>query len=153
FSEWELTVASWHRDKRRFGMRGFDETYPDHKRVMMEIMGRKPQNPITLGLMQKVRTNYYRLTDLGRSEAHRMRAGEDRTGKSKPSVHDNYEAISRMIAHPAYQSWREDFDEPRRWNDVLDFLGAKSTDDAAERMQTLSELVQSTISTLHKQNV
>ena len=62
FTEWELTVASWNRDKARFGLRGYDQTYPDHKRVMMEIMGKKPQNPVTLGLMEKIRPNVYRLT-------------------------------------------------------------------------------------------
>src|SRR5262245_88680 len=46
FSEWDLTIASWNRDKKRFGLRGYDQTHPDHKRVMMEIMGRKPQNPM-----------------------------------------------------------------------------------------------------------
>src|SRR5919204_387302 len=75
FTEWELTVASWNRDKARFGLRGYDQTYPDHKRVMMEIMGKKPQNPVTLGLMEKVRPNVYRLTALGQAEAARLRSG------------------------------------------------------------------------------
>ena len=57
FSEWDLTVASWSRDRVRFGLRGYQQTHPDHKRVMMEIMGKKPQNPLHMGLMQKVRPN------------------------------------------------------------------------------------------------
>jgi hypothetical protein len=73
FSEWELTVASWRRDQGRFGLRGYQEHYPDHKRVMMEIMGQKPHNPIHLKLMEKLRPNYYRLTSLGREEANRLR--------------------------------------------------------------------------------
>jgi hypothetical protein len=73
FSEWELTVASWRRDRDRFGLRGYQEHYPDHKRVMMEIMGQKPHNPIHLKLMEKLRPNYYRLTSFGRDEANRLR--------------------------------------------------------------------------------
>src|SRR5437762_8680322 len=75
FTEWELTVASWGRDKARFGLRGYDQAHPDHKRVMMEIMGKKPQNPMALGLMEKVRPNIYRLTPLGQAEAARLRSG------------------------------------------------------------------------------
>jgi hypothetical protein len=72
FSEWDLTIAAWNRDRNRFGLRGYAQNHPDHKRVMMEIMGRKPQNPILLGLMDKIRPNVYRLTPLGRAEAARM---------------------------------------------------------------------------------
>ena len=75
FSEWDLTVAAWNRDRNRFGLRGYAQTHPDHKRVMMEIMGKKPQNPVTLGLMEKVRPNTYRLTALGQAEAARLRSG------------------------------------------------------------------------------
>ena len=72
FSEWELTVAAWKRDRERFGLRGFKDDFPDHKRVMMEIMGQKPHNPLQLKLMEKLRPNYYRLTDTGRQEATRL---------------------------------------------------------------------------------
>jgi len=72
FSEWELTVAAWKRDRERFGLRGFKDEYPDHKRVMMEIMGQKPHNPLQLKLMEKVRPNYYKLTEFGRQEATRL---------------------------------------------------------------------------------
>jgi hypothetical protein len=73
FSEWELTVAAWKRDPDRFGLRGFKESYPDHKRVMMEIMGQKPHNPLQLKLMEKVRPNTYKLTPFGMEEAVRLR--------------------------------------------------------------------------------
>src|SRR5947209_12902349 len=53
FTEWDLTVASWARDRHRFGLRGYGQKFPDHKRVMMEIMGRKPQNPVVRGLLTK----------------------------------------------------------------------------------------------------
>src|SRR5262249_51082894 len=53
FTEWELTIASWIRDRARFGLRGYAQDHPDHKRVMMEIMGKKPHNPVLLGHMEK----------------------------------------------------------------------------------------------------
>src|SRR5262249_52240561 len=115
FSEWDLTIASWNRDKKRFGLRGYDQTHPDHKRVMMEIMGRKPQNPLMVGYMEKVRPNFYRLTSLGRAQAGRMRLNDDKSGKSKPTALDNYDHVSRLIGHRSYLNWGEDPEEPRRW--------------------------------------
>src|SRR3954453_22951728 len=72
FTEWDLTVAAWARDRTRFGLRGYDQKHPDHKRVMMEIMGQKPQNPLALGFMEKIRPNVYRLTPLGRAVSTRL---------------------------------------------------------------------------------
>src|SRR5439155_1408878 len=75
FSEWDLTVAAWSFDRLRFGLRGYAESYPDHKRVMMEIMGKKTSSPIMQQYMTKVRPNYYRMTSLGRAVAARIRGG------------------------------------------------------------------------------
>ena len=66
FSEWDLTVATWGRNKNRFGCRGYEDDYPDHKRVMMEIMGKsKKDNPIRRGWIERSRPNFYSLTALG----------------------------------------------------------------------------------------
>ena len=75
FSEWDLTVAAWSRDRFRFGLRGYAQRYPDHKRVMMEIMGQKPNSPVFRKLFEKVRPNYYRLTPLGKTAAARLADG------------------------------------------------------------------------------
>ena len=83
FSEWDLTMAAWSRDRFRFGLRGYGQSHPDHKRVMMEIMGQKPHSPILLKLMEKLRPNTYRLTALGRTTASRMR-GEGPKPTTKP---------------------------------------------------------------------
>jgi hypothetical protein len=58
FTEWDLTVATWKRNPNRFGCRGYEEKFPAHKRVMMEIMGNKKDNPVRLGRMTKTRPNY-----------------------------------------------------------------------------------------------
>jgi DNA-binding PadR family transcriptional regulator len=156
FSEWDLSIAAWTRDRNRFGMRGHAQLHPDHKRVMMEIMGRKPQNPLLLGLMEKVRPNTYRLTPLGRAEAQRMRLGEEQKGqKSKPAALDYYDIVSKRLAHKAFQRWREDPDEPKRWADVVDFLGGNLNDeeDVSKRLQQLSASVKGIVAWCNQKNV
>lgn len=74
FTEWDLTVAAWKLDKKRFGMRGHG--YPDHKRVYMEIAGKKPHNPLCRGWMEKVAPNTFRLTEKGRAKAEELKEGK-----------------------------------------------------------------------------
>src|SRR5438093_13695669 len=81
FTEWDLTIAAWIRDRTRSGLRGYAQDHPDHKGVMMETMGKKPHNPVLLGLMEKVRPNTYRLSPPGRSEAKRLRTGYDKASR------------------------------------------------------------------------
>jgi hypothetical protein len=121
FTEWDLTVASWTRDRTRFGLRGYDQKHPDHKRVMMEIMGQKPQNPLALGFMEKVRPNIYRLTPLGRAVANRLRS----SGSPSPASDEQsemYRLASDLTSHAALVTWRSDPDQPRWWADASAFL-------------------------------
>src|SRR5918994_372699 len=121
FSEWELTVAAWRLDPARFGLRGYEQKYPDHKRVMSEIMGSKPSNPIQLRHMEKVRPSTYRLTALGRSEATRLRAG----GSTKTTrERDPHATLASYVGHRAFARWRDDPEQPRLWSEVAEFLTA-----------------------------
>jgi hypothetical protein len=76
FSEWDLTVAAWALDRLRFGLRGYAQSHPDHKRVMMEIMGKKASSPVQQKYLEKTRPNYYRLTPLGKAIAAGLRSVE-----------------------------------------------------------------------------
>jgi len=142
FTEWELTVSSWTRDRTRFGLRGFDQKYPDHKRVMMEIMGHKPQNPITLGFMEKMRPNVYRLTPLGRAEAARLRSGGSARAPLAASLQsDLYGTTATLLNHPVFNSWKNDPDQPRRWADAVTFLslGGDPQSDPVTNLTTLRQ--------------
>src|SRR6516165_458742 len=126
FSEFDLTVAAWNRDRQRFGLRGYTNIHPDHKRVMMEIMGNKASNPILLRFMEKTRPNFYRLTPLGRVQAGQLRSLESGQPQKGNSMRDLYDAVAPMVAHPIFGRWREEPAEPEKWRDAALFLGVKS---------------------------
>jgi len=127
FSEFELTEAAWLRDKNRFGLRGFEEKYPDHKRVMSEVMGQtKCDNPVRRKFIEKTRANHYRLTDLGRSEASIQ---ADRASQSEETVKSPakiYAALCSFAFHPAFERWLASPEEPRSWVSAAAFLGLKN---------------------------
>ena len=79
FSEWDLTVAAYARDPARFGLRGYADKYPDHKRVYTEITTGKRSSPVLKGYMMKTRKNHYCLTGLGQTKAALLRNPQEPT--------------------------------------------------------------------------
>lgn len=155
FSEWDLTVAAWERDRQRFGLRGYASVYPDHKRVMMEIMGNKASNPILLRYMEKIRPNHYRLTPLGRVEADRLRgvqAGDLQKGNSMRDLYDN---VAIYASNPLFSRWRDEPSEPEKWKDAATFLGVKSEKpgEASERFQSVHTITRAAIDWCLAQNM
>jgi hypothetical protein len=148
FTEWELTIAAWRRDCNRFGLRGFEEQHPDHKRVMMEIMGQtKRDNPIRRGFLRKTRSNYYQITDLGRAEAALLSASsgstEQPTSKSPQVI---YNSIKQYTESRAFQMWLIDPEEPRSWLGASVFLGLtrNTANELNDRIRALRHAVDQT---------
>lgn len=147
FSEWDLTVAAWERDRDRFGLRGYQNNYPDHKRVMMEIMGNKASNPILLRFMEKTRPNHYRLTPLGRVEAGRLRGVESGQPQKGNSMRDLYDNVVVFATHPVFTRWRNEPSEPEKWKEAATFLGVKTDKlhEATERYQSAFTITRAAI--------
>lgn len=122
FTEWDLTVATWKRNPNRFGCRGYEAEYPDHKRVMMEIMGNKKDNPVRVGTIEKTRPNCYRLTNLGRTQVDRLTQVRDTGRQSVRSPQSIYDAIAPYYRNPVFRKHCRDANEPRMWLGAASFL-------------------------------
>jgi hypothetical protein len=150
FSEWDLTVAAWSIDRFRFGLRGYAQSYPDHKRVMMEIMGQKPSSPVQQKYLEKLRPNFYRLTPLGRAAAQRLRGGGNATSLPEPTatakpvtVKELYETAAVYVNRPEFKRWRDNPEEPKSWDGAAAFLGILKGDkvDANERLDEVRDAI------------
>ncbi len=75
FSAEALIVASWKKYPKTFGLKGFDEIYPDSNKVLAGIMGEKglPRR----GWMTKVGQKLYTLTRDGRQIVRKLLQGEE----------------------------------------------------------------------------
>lgn len=165
FSEFDLTVAAWKRDGLKFGLRGYANIYPDHKRVMMEIMGQKPNSPVFRKLLEKIRPNTYRLTAQGKETARKLRTGGDvvtkpvapatRPNTVKPATaKDLYEVAAQYTAQPEFRRWRDNPEEPRDWMGAAAFLGVqKGLDvDPAERIEEIRDAIKASLEWCNTQN-
>ena len=144
FTEWELTVAAWTRDNNRFGLRGFESAHPDHKRVMMEIMGQtKKDNPVRRRFIEKIKPNYYRLTDLGAAEVAAIRRGPEFESSSSHSPGPIYVAIEPLVESPPFRAWLKDSNEPRSWLGAAAFLGLSrnTANELNDRMRAIETAV------------
>ena len=148
FTEWDLSVATWKRNPNRFGCRGYENIYPDHKRVMMEIMARsKSDNPVRKGWIEKVRPNIYRVTALGRAAvSDAVEAGVQVT-ESNPASQRWYQAIRPLIESSAFRRHLSDPAEPRIWAGAAAFYGLKRSDAGhlADRLEATSRAISGTL--------
>jgi len=152
FSEWDLTVSTWTRNKNRFGCRGYEAQYPDHKRVMMEIMGKsKKDNPLRRGWFEKSRPNFYRITPLGAAEAQRLFELKGMVKESIASPQPVYDAVYPYYEHRAFRDYCRDTEEPRMWLSAASFLGITRNDRVhfLDRLRAAETAVKGALEWLH----
>jgi hypothetical protein len=129
FSEWDLSVATWKRNPNRFGCRGYEDKYPDHKRVMMEIMSQaKKDNPIRRGLFEKTRPNHYKMTSLGLAEIDHLSSQKDTGEKARKSPQHIYGAVEPYVKQLVFTKYKKDPAEPRMWLGAAAFLGLENSE-------------------------
>ncbi len=117
FTEWDLTVEAWKLNKNRWGLQGHEE-YPDHKRVMNEVMARGTQKIVSKGWIERTRPNHYKITQLGLVKAKSLL---DISQSEKRNV-NLYEAISVYVKNPIFETYFLNKSLPDNWLDVASFL-------------------------------
>jgi hypothetical protein len=128
FSEWDLTVRVWQRNPNRFGCRGYETMYPDHKRVMKEIMSSSVGNPLRRGWLERTSPNRYRLTNVGRSEFQRQSRRTDEGRNTVASPQSIYDAVVPFYRSSVFQKHLRDAAEPRLWLSAASFLELANSD-------------------------
>lgn len=130
FNEWDLTVKTWELNKQRWGLKGYEDSYPNHKRVMNEVMAKGTQKTVGRGWLERTRPNHYRLTYLGLATASSM-SGVKPTSEAKNM--NVYEALRPYIFSTIFKSYCKDPNEPKTWLGVTAFL--KLTDHSPDTLE------------------
>ncbi len=102
FTAEDLIVAAWKRFPEQFGLQGFAHLYPDSNRVLTKIMG--SESPLRKGgLLRKVGTKRYKLTDAGREAARRLSSSETGgDGRLSSLSRSAVGIIKQMLTSSAY---------------------------------------------------
>jgi hypothetical protein len=137
FSAEALIVSAWQKYPRTFGLKGYDDQYPDSNKVLASIMGEK--GLARRGWLTKMGQKLYSLSQEGRVAVRRLLQGEDQPESIKrdrpiklPREHDKL--LQRLFETSAYEKFRERrqqeltfADACRYWN-ITENLPAEALD-------------------------
>jgi len=151
FTEWQLTVETWSLNKNRWGLRGFEDKFPDHKRVMNEVMAKGTQKAVGRGWLERTKPNYYRLTSAGIAKA--MALSSTPIEQKQISFHQ-FNALEPYVHHRVFQKYCLDSSEPKTWLGAAAFLGVTSNDpDILDRtLNSLNSSITDSLDWLQKNN-
>lgn len=127
FTAEALTVAAWKESPRTFGLRGFDNEYPDSNRVLCCIMGER--GLARRGWLVKVGQKLYSLSRQGKEEARRVLAGDDsplpkRRALAKIQVPKDLETqLVALFTTTAFRRFEEGMKREITYRDAARFWG------------------------------
>lgn len=155
FSAEALIVSAWQKYPRTFGLKGFEEQYPDSNKVLAMIMGEKglPGR----GWMAKVGQKQYALTRDGKQVVRKLVAGEEvppltarRTGGKLTREQDLL--MQQLLTTPAYAKFEKGrqaewtFSDACRFWTIADRTGG-AIDERLDELQTKLTEIEKTLST------
>jgi hypothetical protein len=127
FTSEDLLVAAWKRDRLAFGLRGYEQEYPDSDKVRKELdsrgarQGSASSGLVSSGLLLRVRERIYRLTPAGLAAAAEVLGAEpDTRGKVERVLAD---AVGAIVSHPIFRAWIKDPVFPKYFRDGGHFWG------------------------------
>jgi hypothetical protein len=127
FSAEDLVVSAWQKFPDAFGIAGYpndvgEPAYPDSNRVFAEIMGSKPIRK--RGLLKKVGTKMYQLTEAGRESARLLAKQPIRTSVQKAGLpREIEEELKRLFASKPVEKFLNNRLEDITFYDACSFWG------------------------------
>lgn len=105
FTMEELLVSAWKKDKRAWGLRGYEEDYPDCDKINKEMSprGRGLKGVVELGFFERVHRRVYRLTPAGLAAASALQP-LDPISREK-SDRQLQESVKKILEHPVFKNW------------------------------------------------
>jgi hypothetical protein len=126
FSAEALIVTAWQKYPRTFGLKGYEEQYPDSNKVLAGIMGEKglPRR----GWMSKVGQKLYSLTRDGRQVVRKLMEGEATPPLTARRVPDKLSReqdllMQNLLASTAYQKLRQQRQNDWTFSEACRFWG------------------------------
>jgi hypothetical protein len=123
FSAEALIVGAWQKYPRTFGLKGYDDKYPDSNKVLASIMGEK--GLARRGWLAKMGQKLYSLTRDGRQVVRRLlHADEDATPPAPvKATREQERLLNALFASTAWQKYQEGREQDLNFADACRFWG------------------------------
>jgi hypothetical protein len=152
FTAEALTVACWKESPRTFGLKGYDDQFPDSNKVLTCIMGER--GLARRGWLVKLGQKLYSLSRQGKEEAKRVMAGDDsplpkRRALARIQVPKDLEQqLVGLFTTTAFRRYEEGMKREITFKDACKFWGmtesasGESVDQALKRVPAILDSVE-----------
>jgi hypothetical protein len=118
----ELLVSAWKKDRHAWGLRGFEDSFPDSSKLFKELDAHAgKQGIVGEGLLEKVHRRVFRLTPSGLAEASAL-CPTDAIAREKAD-RQLEQAVKQIIEHPVFRDWLKDSTRPKYFREAGHFWG------------------------------
>jgi hypothetical protein len=123
FSAEALIVSAWLKYPRTFGLKGYDDKYPDSNKVLASIMGEKGLT--RRGWLAKMGQKLYALTRDGRQVVRRLLHADDDATPPAPvkASREQERLLNALFASTAWQKYQEGREQDLNFADACRFWG------------------------------
>jgi hypothetical protein len=125
FTSEDLLVSAWKRDHLAWGLRGYEQDYPDVDKLRKELDSRGARQGgaatglVSSGLLSRVGQRMYRLTPAGLAAAAEVVGAEpDARGKADRILAD---AVGVILSHSVFRGWLKESNSPKHFREAGHF--------------------------------
>lgn len=118
FTAEALAVQAWKMDRNAFGLRGFENEYPDSNKIFKSIDSKG--GLVAKALIAKVGDRTFRVTPAGFAKAAALRPAEDDLRKPDRGLAAE---VNKIISHPVFREWLTDPQKPNKFYAAGHFWG------------------------------
>jgi hypothetical protein len=152
FTGEDILVQAWKEDKLAWGLRGYEQSYPDSNKLYTKLDGK--DGLVDRGLLRNVGPRTYQITETGLLEGTRLvQTDEESQVKIERQLQDS---VLKILGHPAFKSWLKDPKTPAHFGDVGAFWGVAPGTPAkvvGARVGKVEQVLRSALKSLEKRNV
>jgi hypothetical protein len=124
FTAEALIVAAWQKYSLTFGLKGFEEQYPDSNKVLSSLMGEK--GLVKRGWLLKNGHKQYTLTRDGRQVVRRLQQGDAPAPRPAAPVklsREHDKLLQGLLVSTAYEKFREGRQQELKFADACRYWG------------------------------
>jgi hypothetical protein len=118
FTAEALSVQAWTMDRNAFGLRGFENQYPDSNKLFKSIDSKG--GLVAKALITKIGDRTFKLTAAGVAQANALQPASEDFRKPDRGLAAE---VNKMISHPTFREWLSNSAKPAKFYGAGHFWG------------------------------
>ena len=118
FTAEALSVQAWKMDRNAFGLRGFENQYPDSNKLFKSIDSKG--GLVAKALIAKIGDRTFKLTPAGVAQASSLQPADEDSRKPDRGLAAE---VNKIISHPTFREWLSDSAKPTKFYGAGYFWG------------------------------